>query len=105
MMLFLLVFGAVFVSVLSAGQCKANVVMCSSFSCVYNKKARCTKKEVAIYDNTVKGLCLDHSESMDKRILEPMGKIMQAQEEIKDSELLKNPKAFAKWMRKQGGIL
>jgi len=31
-----------------------------------------------------------------------INKIMKAQEEIKDSELLKNPKAFAKWMRRQG---
>jgi len=53
---------------------------------------------------------------MSKRILEPMGKvverskpnpqmiakIMQAQEKARDSELIKNPKAFARWMRKQG---
>ena len=29
-------------------------------------------------------------------------KIIKAQEDIKDEELLKNPKAFARWMREQG---
>ena len=118
MMFILLVLGLLFVSVLSAGQSKAFVVMCSSFSCAYNKRARCTRKEVVVYDNTVIGLCLYHSESMSKRILEPMrkgvtvergkpnsqmiNKIMKAQEEKTDSELMKNPKAFAKWLKKQG---
>lgn len=51
---------------------------------------------------------------MSKRILEPMGKtvergnpnpqminkIMQAQEDKKNSELIKNPKAFMLWMKK-----
>jgi len=117
-MLILLVFGAVFVSVLSVGQNKPPVVMCSSFSCAYNRRARCTRKEIAIYDNTIVGLCLNHSETMNRRILEPMEKVgtiergkpnpqmidkmMKAQEEIKDTELVKNPKVFAVWMRKQG---
>lgn len=118
-MFILLVFGVVFVSALSAGQSKASVVMCGSFSCAYNRRGRCTRKEIVIYDNTVKGLCLYHTETMTKRILEPMGKIverskpnpqmiikiMQAQEARKDSELINNPKAFARWMRRQGGIL
>ena len=114
MMFILLVFGVVFVFVLSAGQSKVSVVMCSSFSCAYNRRGRCTRKEIAIYDNTVKGLCLYHSETMTKRVLEPMGrvverskpnpqminKIMQAQEKARDLELIKNPKVFAKWIRK-----
>lgn len=118
MMLILLVFGAIFVSVLSAGQSKASVVMCSSFSCAYNRRARCTRKEVVVYDNTVLGLCLNHSDTMSKRILEPMNKgiavergkpnpqminkIMQAQEDKRDSELINNPKAFARWMKQRG---
>jgi hypothetical protein len=55
---------------------------------------------------------------MSKRILEPMNKgiavergkpnprminkIMKAQEDKEDSELLKNPKAFVRWMERQG---
>ena len=55
---------------------------------------------------------------MDKRILEPLNKdivietgkpnsqminkIMQAQEDKRDSELINNPKAFARWMRRHG---
>jgi hypothetical protein len=117
-MLILLVFGAVFVFVLSAGQSNASVIMCGSFSCIYNRRARCTRKEISIYDNTVTGLCLDHSETMTKRIIEPLNKaigversrpnsqmitkIMKAQEDKRDSELLNNPKAFAKWMKNQG---
>lgn len=116
MIFILLVFGAVFVSVLSAGQDKPPVVMCSSFSCAYNKRAICTRKEIFVYDNTVLGLCLFHSETMSQRILEPMGKvaergksnpqminkIMQAQEAKRDSRLIKNPKAFARWMKQRG---
>ena len=114
MMFILLILGALLVSVLSVGQSKATVVMCSSFSCAYNRRARCSRGKVAIYDNTVIGLCLFHSASMSKRILEPMGKtvergnpnpqminkIMQAQEDKKNSELIKNPKAFMLWMKK-----
>lgn len=114
MIFIILVLGLLFASVLSTGQNKASVVMCNSFSCAYNKRARCTRKEIAIYDNTVLGLCLHHSESMKNRILEPMNKgkavergkpnpqmidkIMKAQKE--ESELLKNPKAFTHWMIK-----
>jgi len=114
----LLGLGIVYASSLSAGQNKTSVVMCGSFSCAYNRRARCTRKQIAVYDNTILGLCLYHSETMKKRILEPMNKgikiergkpnpqmidkIMKAQEEIKDSELINNPRAFADWMRKRG---
>ncbi len=114
----LLGLGILFASSVSASQNKTSVVMCSSFSCAYNRRARCTRKEIAIYDNVVTGLCLFHSELMGKRIIEPMNKaktiergkpkpqmvnkIMKAQEGIQDSELIKNPKAFANWMRKHG---
>ena len=116
-MIFILL-GVLSASFLSVRQSKATLVMCGSFSCGYNRRARCTRGKVAIYDNRVIGLCLYHTEAMDKRILEPMGKvverskpspqminkIMQAQEKVKDSELIKNPKAFARWMRRQKGI-
>ena len=97
------------------GQSKSSVVMCNSTSCTWNKLCRCTKKEISVYDNTVKGLCLNHTESMKERILDPMrekriietnsgfgtemiDKAMKLQEE----KLLEDPKAFAKWMRKHG---
>jgi len=113
--IFIIFVGLLFASVLSAGQDRASVV-CHSLSCAYNRRGRCTRKDVVVYDNTVKGLCLFHSETMSKRILEPMGrvvergkpnpqminKIMQAQEQAKDLELIKNPKAFTKWMSRQG---
>ena len=114
----LLGLGIACLSFISAGHNKTTVVLCSSFSCAYNRRARCIRKEIAIYDNVVTGLCLYHTGKMAQRIIEPMGKvstiergkpnpqmidkIMKAQEENKDSELLKNPKAFAKWMKKQG---
>lgn len=118
MLLFVLLGLGILVSSVSAGQSKATVIMCGSFSCAYNRRARCTRKEIAVYDNTIIGLCLYHSASMEKRILEPMNKgrtlergkpnpqminkITGAQEEIKDSELLKDPKAFTAWMKKHG---
>ena len=113
-----LILGMFFVSSLSAVQNKSSVVMCSSFSCAYNKRARCTRKEITIYDNTVIGLCLYHSETMSRRIIEPMrkvgtierskpnpqmiNKIMKAWEEKHSKELLENPKIFGDWMKKQG---
>ena len=116
MMLILLVFGAVFTSVLSAGQSNASVIMCGSFSCIYSRRARCTRKEISIYDNIVTGLCLNHSEMMSRRIIEPMNKaigaeksrpnpqmvikIMKEQEYKRDLELVRKPKVFAEWMRK-----
>ena len=98
-------------SIVSAGQGK--IIVCNSISCKYNRLCRCARKEIAVYDNTVKGLCLHHTESMKERILDPMqgkrmienssefssemiDKIMKAQEE----KLLKDPDAFAKWMGK-----
>ena len=115
-MLFIVLLGLGVVCISSVSAERTTVVMCGSLSCAYNKRARCTRRKVAIYDNRVIGLCLYHSESMSKRILEPMSKvaergkpnpqmitkIMQAQEKARDSELLKNPKAFARWMKKQG---
>ena len=115
-MFILLVLGAVFVSVFSAGQNKTSVVMCNSFSCAYNRMARCTRKKIVVYNNTVRGLCLYHSETMSQRILEPLNigtvvergklnskmiaKIMRADEDKRDSELINNPKAFARWIKK-----
>lgn len=118
MLLFILAVSAFLgIGLASAEKNRATVVMCSSFSCAYNKRARCTRGEVAIYDNTVIGLCLYHTENMGERILEPMNKgmavergkpypqminkIMNAREDKRDSELVHNPKAFERWIKKQ----
>ena len=96
---------------------KSSVIVCNSISCTWNKLCRCTRRGISIYDNTVKGLCLYHTESMQERILDPMqeeriiesggdsefgkkmiDKIMKMQEE----KLLKDPDAFARWMKKHG---
>ena len=88
-------------------------IKCFSFSCRYNRSGKCGRKEITVYDNTVKGLCLHHTESMKERILDPMqekrmitsagdsefgkkmiDKIMKMQEE----KLLKDPDTFDKWM-------
>ena len=98
----------------SAEQHKSSVVVCNSISCTWNKLCRCTRRAIAIYDNTVKGLCLYHTEDIKERIFDPMrekrmiessefssemmDKIMKAQED----KLLKDPNAFAGWLRKQG---
>ena len=78
-------------------------VKCFSFSCKHNRNGRCGREKLTIYDNTVIGLCLHHTENMTKRILKPMAQIKgRVQEDMEDEELLKNPEAFADWMRKQG---
>ena len=110
-----IIFVVIAMSLTSSGGGRPPVIMCNSVSCSHNRLCRCTRKEIAIYDNTVKGLCLDHTESMKERILDPMqekrmikssgdsefgkkmiDKIMKAQEE----KLLKDPDTFDKWMNK-----
>ena len=102
----------------SAEQSRSSVIMCNSISCTWNKRCRCTRKEIAVYDNTVEGLCLYHSANMKDRVLEPMKKsrlleqyehetyiavaMDKMKEKSKDEELLKNPAAFSKWMKRHG---
>lgn len=87
-------------------------IKCFSSSCLYNRGGKCARQGISVYDNTVKGLCLYHTENMKQRVLDPMqgkqmievgkvneeaiGRIIQEEEE----KLLKDPDAFAKWMRK-----
>lgn len=98
----------------SAEQGRSSVVVCNSISCKYNRLCRCTRKNIAVYDNTVQGLCLHHTSNMKDRVLEPMRKgrlvehyqhevyiadtLAKREEDAKDYELLKNPNAFAKWL-------
>ena len=114
----LLVLLVVAVLSMSAEQGKSSVVMCSSITCSWNRRCRCTRKNIAVYDNTVTGLCLHHSDSMKDRVLEPMRKsrlleqyehetyvadmLAEREEDAKDEELLNNPVAFSRWMRKHG---
>lgn len=102
----------------SAEQGKSSVVMCSSVSCSWNRRCRCTRKNIAVYDNTIQGLCLYHTSNMQDRVLEPMNKsrlleqyqhetyiayvLAKKEEDTKDEELLKNPAAFSRWIRKHG---
>ena len=105
------IFLVIAMSLASSGGGRPPVIMCNSVSCSHNRLCRCTRKEIAVYDNTVKGLCAHHTESMKKRILDPIqekriiessdefgsemtDKIMKAREET----LFKDPDAFAKWM-------
>jgi len=86
-------------------------VKCFSFGCRHNRGGRCNKKEITIYDNTVTGLCLYHTDSMKKRVINPVSKVLnehkhnailvKMQDHTKDEELLKNPKAFSAWMKKR----
>ena len=109
------IFLAIVISLIRAEQGKPSVIACNSVSCRYNKLCRCTKRDIVVYDNTVKGLCLYHTENMKERILDPMrekrmiegsgnsefgtemmDKIIKAQEE----KLLKDPDTFSRWMSK-----
>lgn len=86
---------------------RAVIFKCASVSCKLNNKGECLKKKVVIYDNATIGICLYHTESMHKRILEPLeeaGLIVGSKslDELKNSEvLLKDPGAFEQWMRNQ----
>jgi hypothetical protein len=110
----------VIVTLASRGEMdKSSVVMCNSVSCNWNRRCRCTRKEIAVYDNTVRGLCLYHTEDMKDRILEPIRKnklldgyghetyvvadaLKKTQGDMKDEELLKSPRAFSQWMKRHG---
>ena len=90
-------------------------IKCFSSSCRHNKGSKCRRKDITIYDNTVTGLCLNHTDNMNNRVIKPMKNAgfheehcvtvrfsAKAQEEIKDGELVKNPRAFSSWMKKHG---
>ena len=90
-------------------------IKCFSFTCQHNRGGKCRRKNIVVYDNVIKGLCLNHTDNMNKRIIEPMKNAgfheehcvtvkfsAKAQEEIKDEVLLKNPKYFSAWMKKHG---
>jgi hypothetical protein len=72
---------------------------------------RCSRGQIAVYDNTILGLCLYHTESMKVRVLDSFeqgrkmgkmdGEIAMLDKLITDKDLLKDPKAFDEWMRKQ----
>lgn len=50
----------------------STVVRCRSLTCSHNKRGKCAKGTISVYDNMVRGLCYDHSDDMSKRILVPM---------------------------------
>ena len=90
-------------------------IKCFSLNCQHNRGGKCRRKDITIYDNTVVGLCLNHTDNMNNRVIEPMKNAgfheehcvtinisAKAQEEIKDGELLQNPKAFSMWMKRHG---
>ncbi len=87
--------------------------MCNSISCKWNKNLRCTRKDIAIYDNTILGLCLSHTGSMKERVLDAFekgravgkkdGEIELLTKLTADQKLLKDPEAFDKWIKRQLG--
>lgn len=87
--------------------------MCNSISCKWNRACRCTKKSISIYDNTIIGLCLNHTEDIQVRVLDAFtkgreigakdGEIKLLGELTEDMKLLKNPKEFDSWMQKKFG--
>ena len=47
-------------------------IKCYSYSCRHNKGGKCRRKEIVVYDNTVTGLCLNHTDNMNNRVIKPM---------------------------------
>jgi len=91
------------------------MITCYSTSCGHNRKKRCLFKKIEIYDNNALGICLWHTESMEKRLLEPMlkgielgkktGQIEMIDEFVKglaDGKAIKDPEEFAKWLTRHG---
>ena len=82
-------------------------IKCFSVTCKHNKGDKCRRKDITIYDNTVVGLCLNHTDDMNNRVIKPMKNAgfhkehcvtvrfsAKAQEEIKDGRVSKEPKSF-----------
>lgn len=97
---------------------KTRIKGCYSFECKNNLNGVCKLKEIVIYNNSVIGLCLNHTSSMQKRVLDPLlrgieigkkdgeadayGKISKALESVEDdAKLLKDKNEFAKWMKEK----
>jgi len=113
------IFLIVVILVLSIGASQKGCgIKCFSFSCRFNRNGKCGRQEITVYDNTVTGLCLNHTESMKDRVIEPIMKsslfgsykhktcisvrsFKKTQEAMLDDKLLKNSSVFAKWLRKQ----
>ena len=106
-MLVTIFFFFVIASVILGWQHRTIVIACDSISCDWNKQRTCTRKDIAIYDNKAKGMCLYHTptvgtviekvkfiEGVDYKTLD---KIM----ELQDEKMLKDPDTFAKWMKQQ----
>lgn len=109
---------AIIMLLLSSGEGRPPVIVCNSVSCKHNKLCRCMRKNIAVYDNTVTGLCLNHTDSMKDRVLEPIRRtrlieryehdiatadiLKKAKEDFEEEELLNNPDAFDRWMRRKG---
>jgi hypothetical protein len=91
------------------------VITCYSKSCGHNRRNRCRFKKIEIYDNNALGICLWHTETMEKRLLEPIlkgielgkrtGKIEMIDEFTKglaDGKAIKEPDEFVKWLKRHG---
>lgn len=86
---------------------------CFSVGCGHNKKGRCQLRKINIYDNKALGLCLWHTETMEKRLIEPFTKgieigkkdgevacLDKLLKDLEDSKAIKNPEEFQKWMQR-----
>ena len=113
-MVYIILFAAIMIAAINANSNGCGI-KCFSCSCLYNKGGRCIRKDIVVYDNTVTGLCLHHTDNMNDRVIKPMkragllektyataNKLAKAQKDTEDEELLKNPKAFAVWMKRHG---
>jgi hypothetical protein len=91
------------------------VITCSSTSCGHNRRKRCRFKKIEIYDNNALGICLWHTETMEKRLLEPMlkgielgkrtGRVEMIDEFTKglaDGKAIKDAEEFIKWLKRHG---
>lgn len=105
--MFVITFFAIVTSVVLAMQNKTSVIVCDSVFCTWNKRCTCTRKKIAIYDNKAKGMCLYYMSTAKapvrrERIVERGGidyKMLDKIMELQDEVLLKDPDAFAKWMK------
>lgn len=105
--------------ILSAMVNKTYVVKCESKSCDFNIAGRCKRRDVQIYDNGVKGICLWHTLPVIERVSEVLAKGKQvgkkmgeitlidellklSEEQRKDLLAISTKDDFKKWMERHG---
>jgi hypothetical protein len=102
----------------SAGSPGTRLKKCYSFDCKKNHRGKCVMREIEVYDNGVKGMCLWHTDNMYDRVLDPIKKgiaigekqgkaktidsLLKEVENSKDAKAIHSQEEFRLWLLRHG---